>query len=48
MSGPQGLTATAATNVRAQILELFKTLGIDVHPTKGTQRLPLSVLIVDT
>lgn len=50
--GPRGSTAAAATSGRVKILDLFKSLGVHVHPTKGvaaaTQRLPLLGFLVDT
>lgn len=45
-------TAASATVGRVAILDLFKTLGIHVHPTKGvsvgTTKLPLLGFLVDT
>lgn len=45
-------TAASATAGRLAILDLFKTLGIHVHPTKGvadgTTELPLLGFLVDT
>jgi len=50
--GPHPSTAAAATAGRRDILELFRRLGLLVHPTKGeafgTTRLPLLGFLIDT
>ena len=50
--GPHPSTAAAATAGRRDILELFRRLGLQVHPTKGeafgTTRLPLLWFLIDT
>jgi len=50
--GPQPSTAAAATAGRRDILQLFRRLVLQVHPTKGeavgTTRLPLLGFLIDT
>jgi len=50
--GPHPSTAAVATAGRRDILELFRRLGLQVHPTKGeavgTTRLPLPKFLIDT
>lgn len=50
--GTRPSTASSATAGRVAILDLFKTLGLHVHPTKGvangTTELPLLGFLVDT